>query len=117
MSWYSLFNNIEGLLWLFVAGFVFVKTPYSTRQQQLSINLATLGFLAFGLTDFLEANYEAHVPLWLYALKISCGTAIFISRYTWKSWNRFRFTDREFLFAIFCLAAVTAIIIYQQSLP
>lgn len=115
MSFYSLFNNIEGVLWLIVAAIIAICTSCNTSQQKAAVILATVAFVLFGLTDFIEAHYEARVPLWLYAWKIACGCAIFTSRYTWLGWARFRWTDREFLFAIACLIAIIAIMVYQYS--
>jgi len=115
MSFYSLFNNIEGILWLFVAATIAIRTPRNNSQQKAAVVLAVVAFVLFGLTDFIEAHYEARVPLWLYAWKIACGSAIFTSRYTWLGWTRFHWTDREFLFAIACMIAIFAIMVYQYS--
>ncbi len=113
-SWYVRFNAVEGLLWVVVAVFVAVRTPAVNLQQRWEARCGSLAFALFGTTDWLECRYEAMIPLWLWSLKIACGSAIFASRYTWRGWDRFRFRDREVLFGVFCLTCVAALIWLQR---
>ncbi len=78
--------------------------------------MATMAFIAFGMTDLLEVGRIGTFPLWLWGLKIACGIAILASRYTWLGWQRFRWTDREMRFGIGCLIAVIGIIALQRWL-
>jgi len=118
MSWsvYDLFNLVEGLLWWGVAGFLLSRARPSTGQQRWAIGVGAIGFLVFGVTDFLEIGSAGQLSGGLWGLKIACGTAIFCSRYLWRGWNSFRWIDREFLFGIFCLLSVAVVITLQHRL-
>ncbi len=114
MSWYQAFNLIEAGLWFVVAMVIAIRAPRATRQQFRGVILATVSFSLFGVTDILEAFHEGFIPLWLWGMKCLCGVGILSSRYTWRGWNTFRWRDREFLFGLFCLAAVVILIVLQH---
>lgn len=116
MHWYPLFNTIEALLWWIVAGAVLAKTPQENLQQRHGAVLGAAAFFAFGISDFLEAAVGPPIPLWLWGVKCLCGTAILAARYTWLGWSRFRWTDREVLFALGCLLAVILLIVFQSQI-
>lgn len=116
MDWYNSFNTVEALLWFAVAIVIAVRVPTQTRQKRFGAGLASASFLVFGVTDLLEVGRAGHLPLWLWGLKIACGVGIFVSRYTWLGWNRFRWRDREFLFGLGCLVAVLVVIVLERWL-
>jgi hypothetical protein len=113
-SWYVQFNALEGLLWMAVAVIVAVRTPVASVQQRWAARCGVFGFALFGASDWLECRHEAHIPLWLWAMKIASGGVIFAARYTWLGWDRFRCRDREVLFGVFCLICVVALIWFQR---
>jgi len=107
---YKNFNYVESVIWLVVA----VTLPFLfsriTSSQKLGICVASLGFIAFGISDFIEASVKNEIPIWLLAYKIFCGAMMLSGRYTYIGWNKFSVKDRYFLFALFCLIAVIGII-------
>ena len=115
MNWYQTFNTVEGVLWWVVAGVILARTPQETPQQRCGARLAVGAFLAFGLSDFLEASQQGAIPLWLWGIKVLCGCAILAARYTWLGWSRFRWTDREILFGLGCLFAVVLLVVFQPT--
>jgi hypothetical protein len=113
-SWYARFNVVEGVLWMAVAAVVALRTPAADSRQRWAARCGVLALAAFGATDWLECRYEAIIPLWLWAMKIACGGAILAARYTWLGWRRFRFQEREVMFAVFCLVCVAGLIWLQR---
>ncbi|MEI8379380.1 MAG: hypothetical protein WCJ09_04570 [Planctomycetota bacterium] len=113
-SMYAIFNVIEGILWFVVATTIVVRVPRATVVQRRTVFGGAAAFAVFGVTDFLESGTDGRLPAWLWLLKIACGVAILASRYTYKGWDRFRWYDREFLFGIGCLVAVSLIIVLQK---
>lgn len=110
---YENFNYVEGVIWFLVAlGLPFFIKP-RTRDKQLAIGIASLGFIAFGISDFLEAAHHGEIPLGLLAFKIVCGAVILSGRFTYVGWKKFRLTDRYFLFGLFCMLAVIGIIVVR----
>lgn len=113
---YVIFNRLEGVAWIAVAiGLPFYIRP-ATRRQKWSIYAASLGFVLFGVTDFLEAPLRGQLPAWLWIFKISCAAVILSCRFSYVGWNRFRITDRYFLFGAACLAATLGVIWLQRVL-
>jgi hypothetical protein len=113
-GWYEGFNVVEAVLWWIVAYVIYRRAPRESLQQRLAVLLAIVAFVAFGISDLLEAR-EGFMPLWLWGFKCLCGAAILAARYTWRGWSTFRWTDREFLFGLGCLMAVIALITLQLS--
>lgn len=113
---YVIFNRLEGLAWWIVAAALpFVVKP-KTPRQKWAIALASLGFVLFGITDFLEAPLRGQLPPWLWLFKIGCAAWILSSRFFYIGWNRFRLTDRYFLFGLACLTATLGVIWLQHVL-
>ncbi|MEP3213037.1 MAG: hypothetical protein ABJQ29_07590 [Luteolibacter sp.] len=77
---------------------------------------ASFGFLLFGISDFLEASTYGDMPPWLWAMKMGCAAWLLACRFSYIGWRNFRFTDRYFLFALFCLAASIAVILLANRL-
>jgi threonine/homoserine efflux transporter RhtA len=115
MDWYNAFNAVEAGLWFVVAAVIAGWTPCATRQQRAAVWLACVSFALFGLTDLLEIGRAGAIPLWLWGLKIACGSGILAARYTWRGWRTFRWRDREFLFGVGCLTAVGMLIVVQRG--
>lgn len=114
MPWYDRFNFVEACLWAVVAFAIPMRAKATSRQQRVAVILGSVAFLAFGATDLLEIGRAGHLPVWLWACKVACGAAILSARYTWRGWRTFHWRDREFLFALACLAAVALVIVVQR---
>jgi hypothetical protein len=107
---YKNFNYAEGIIWLVVALAIPFLFPRISNNQKLGIGIASLGFIAFGISDLIEASVQNEIPTWLLAYKIFCGAMMLSGRYTYIGWNKFSIKDRYFLFGLFCLIAVIGII-------
>lgn len=66
-------NQIEAILWfVFSAGFV-IRAVRTTRGHRRLAVILTLAFLAFGVSDLIEARTGAWWrPAWLLILKAAC---------------------------------------------
>jgi hypothetical protein len=113
VTWYQAFNLAEAVLWWCAAMVIVCRVPCASLQQRGAVVLGGISFIAFGVTDVLEATHEHWIPLWLWGFKVLCGVGIFSARYTWRGWNRFRWSDREFLFGLGCLIAVMMLVWLQ----
>jgi|GEM_PF-2068042 len=113
VTWYQIFNLAEAALWWCAAAVIACRVPCTSLQQRVAVVLGGISFIAFGITDVLEATHERWIPLWLWGFKVLCGVGIFSARYTWLGWNRFHWRDREFLFGLGCLLAVVVLIWLQ----
>ena len=96
MNLYTDFNNVEGAIWIVAALALPFLAKLSTTGKKLAVATSSLGFLAFGATDFLEASLTGVVPWWLWALKIVSGATILCGRFAYMGWKQFKFTDRYF---------------------
>ena len=115
VDWYRRFNQTEAVLWLLVALFILWRVRPANARQRVAVWAAAATFAVFGLSDWLEADQYGRVPLWLYGLKIACGLSIFVCRFTWLGWSTWHWRHREFLFGVFCLAAVAFAIWFQYG--
>lgn len=113
---YAWFNYVEAVLWIAVAVFLAVRVPRRLRAELLGVVIGCIAFVMFGLTDVLEAPYFGRLPWWLWAAKVVCGAGILAARYTYIGWNRWRWHDREMLFATACAVAVGVVIVLQRWL-
>lgn len=69
---YQLFNQLEGMLWL-VIGVALLFHYLATRLRNRLTLIASLAFLVFGYSDFLESQNRTWPPsLWLLGLKGLC---------------------------------------------
>lgn len=107
---YESFNYIEGFVWLMIAIAIVFLFPRTTSNQKLGLAIASVGFIAFGISDFLEVNFREEIPVWVLVYKIICGALMLSGRYTYLGWKKFSLRDRYFLFGLFCLFAVFGII-------
>ena len=115
MNWYEIFNLTEAGLWMLVAAVIVIRAPRSSRHQQWGVMLGAISFVAFGVTDILEAGNQGSIPLWLWGFKLLCGVGILAARYTWRGWSTLRWHDREIVFSLGCLIAVIAMITLQSQ--
>ena len=115
-SVYDIFNRIEGLMWFGIAGAILFVVKRSTRRQTIAIFLASFGFILFGITDFIEAPLQGHIPWWLWLYKIATAALILSCRFIYLGWHRFNLRDRFLVFGLFCLAAVSGVMVFQQYL-
>lgn len=110
---YKTFNYVEGVVWLLVAlGLPFFIRPQDS-EKKLGIAIASLGFVAFAISDFLEVAQQGEITVGLLIFKILCGAVILSGRFTYIGWKKFSFKDGYFLFGLFCLIAVTGIILVR----
>lgn len=116
MNWYEWFNLTEAGLWMLVATVIVFRVPRKSLQQQWGVFIGVVSFVAFGVTDVVEARHGGSIPLWLWGFKILCGVGILSARYTWRGWSTLRWSDREFLFGLGCLMAVIAVIVLQYQI-
>lgn len=116
MNWYQTFNTLEAGLWVAVAVAIPLLVRCENPRQRWAVALACTCFLAFGASDWLEAQRQAAIPLWLWGLKDLCGGGIFVARYAWLGWSRFCWRDREVIFGALCLSAVVGLICLQRAL-
>jgi hypothetical protein len=113
---YQLFNALEGLMWMGIAVAVpFVLKP-KTRQGISAIAAASLGFVLFGISDFLEAPTNGQLPAWLWLFKILCAGFLLATRFWYIGWDRFSFRDRYVVFGVCCLIATAGVIYLQNRL-
>jgi len=105
------FNRVEALAWFGTAfALPFIIRPQS-QKQGVSVIAACFGFVLFGVTDLLEAETGGDMPAWLWASKIACAAFLLGCRFHFIGWKNFKFTDRWFLFGVFCLGISVALIV------
>lgn len=105
----GIFNRVEALVWFGTAFALPFIVRSGSRKQRLSVIAAGFGFVLFGFTDLLEAEIVGDMPAWLWACKIACAAFLIACRFNFVGWQNFRFTDRWFLFGVFCLAVSVAL--------
>ncbi len=113
---YEVFNRVEGILWFLVAVAIHFAFKANSASQKWSLIAASLGFVLFGVSDFLEAPLHGQLPAWLWAWKILCATFILSCRYQFIGWRKFRLKDPYLLFGFFCLTASMGAIFLQTYL-
>lgn len=112
-NWYLVLNRIEAVLWFCVAAVLLGRMRWESGRQKRAVLWGAVAFVAFGMTDLLEATRAGSIPLWLWLAKIACGVAILVARFSWLGWDKFRWNSREVIFGLLCLLAV--LIIMQQQ--
>lgn len=113
---YEWFNRVEGIAWFAIAvALPFVIKTVSGRQK-ITVLAASLAFVLFGISDFLEAPTHGRLPLWLWAYKIGCAVFILGCRYNFVGWNKMCWNDRYSIFGMSCFAASLGAIVLQHLL-
>lgn len=113
---YEIFNRLEAVAWFAIALALPFFVKAGTSRKRCIIAVASLTFIAFGLTDLAEATTRGRMPPWLWAAKVGCAAILLSCRYTYLGWHHFRITDRYLLFALICLAAMCAGVLTQHYL-
>jgi hypothetical protein len=104
-SVYEIFNYFECVSWLTIAAvlpFYFRKCPPEKRG---SIYRASITFIFFGISDYLEAPTHGRLPPWLWAWKIGCAAYLLRCRYEYIGKDKFRWLDRTNILAFACFLA------------
>ena len=99
-----------------VAATIAINAERSRRSQLIAVVIGAVAFVFFGVSDLLELPTAGQLPAWLWGFKIFCGTLIFVARYTWRGWSQFRWRDREVVFGLSCLVAVSVVMSVQWYL-
>ncbi len=110
---YEAFNYFECAAWLVIAmvlPFWFRACPADKRGV---IIRASLTFVVFAVSDYLEAPTHGRLPPWLWAWKLLCAAYLLKCRYDYLGKERFRWFDRTNVLALACLLAVLLAIIVQ----
>lgn len=113
LSPYEIFNYLEGGIWLVVAVVLPFRYSSDSKSRKMGLLIAAVGFVAFGISDFLEATRQAEIPLWLWGMKVFCGMMLLIGRYTYLGWKSFAVSDRFFRLGVILLVMVVALIFLQ----
>ncbi len=113
---YVVFNRFEGTAWMVIAVVLPFVVKRETRRQNLSVFAASVGFVLFGVTDFLEAPLQGRLPAWLWVAKILCAAFILSCRYSYVGWDKFRLKNRYLVFGLGCLASSLGVIFLQHWL-
>jgi hypothetical protein len=78
---YAFFNIAEGFVWIGIACYLVIHRKRFKPEKRFWVLLAAPAFIAFAISDFLEAPlYATHIPAWLWAIKLVSGFLIFLSR-------------------------------------
>lgn len=105
-SAYEAFNYFECPAWVVIA----LALPFRFRrcppEKRCIILVASVIFVLFGVSDFLEAPTHARLPAWLWAWKLACATALLGCRFFCLGRARFRWLERTNLVAFACFPAV-----------
>ena len=89
LSPYEIFNYLEGGIWIVVAVALPFRFSFDSKPRKIGLLISAVGFVAFGVSDFLEATRQAAIPLWLWGLKVVSGIMILCGRYTYIGWRKF----------------------------
>ena len=114
LSPYELFNYLEGGIWIVVAVALPFRFSFDSKPRKIGLLISAVGFVVFGVSDFLEATRQAAIPLWLWGLKVVSGIMILCGRYTYIGWRKFSVADRFFRLGAILLVMVVALILLQS---
>ena len=110
MNRYQFLNYSEGTLWLIAAVAIRKIVVIKEKRHSTACNIAIIGFILFGVSDFIEGALTRKFHLWLWISKISCGVLFLIARAYYVGRKNFNWTDRYFLFFAFCLSVAAGIL-------
>ncbi|MFT5906695.1 MAG: hypothetical protein ACI9E1_002307 [Cryomorphaceae bacterium] len=116
MNHYQFLNFSEGALWLIAAVILRKIVVIEEKRHSTACNIAIIGFVIFGVSDFLEGSLTRELHLWLWTLKISCGVIFLSARVCYLGRKNFKWTDRYLLFFTFCLTVAAGIIYITETL-
>ena len=105
-SAYEAFNYVECAAWLIIAGVLPFWFRAAPRDKRRAIAHASVTFVVFAVSDFLEAPTHGRLPAWLWAWKLLCATYLLKCRYDYIGKENFRWRDRTNILALACFIAV-----------
>ena len=112
-SAYETFNYFECAAWLIIAIVLPVWFRACPRDKRGVIARASLTFVVFGVSDYLEAPTHGRLPPWLWTWKLLCAGYLLKCRYDYIGTGRFRWLDRTNILAGACFLAVLFAIFLQ----
>ena len=110
MNRYQFLNYSEGALWFIAAVILRKVVVINEKRHSSACNIAIIGFVIFGVSDFIEGSLTREFQLWLWILKIGCGVIFLIARACYLGRKNFKWTDRYFLFFAFCLSVAAGVL-------
>ena len=112
-SAYEAFNYFECAAWLVIA----IVLPFRFRacpvERRSVIARASLAFVIFAVSDYLEAPTHGRLPPWLWTWKVLCVAYLLKCRYDYIGRGRFRWLDRTNILAGACFLAVLVAMFLQ----
>jgi hypothetical protein len=115
MNHYQSLNYSEGALWIIAAVALRKILVINEKRHNTACNIAIIGLVTFGISDFIEGSLNREFHLWLWILKIGCGVVFLIARVCYVGRQNFKWTDRYFLFFVFCLSAAAGVLFISQG--
>jgi hypothetical protein len=112
-SVYEIFNYGECAAWLIIAVVLPVWFRRCPPEKRGVIWRASLTFVLFGVSDYLEAPTHGRLPWWLWAWKLACATYLLRCRYEFIGRERFRWLERTNVLALACFVAVLVAMFLQ----
>jgi hypothetical protein len=82
-------------------------------EKRRVITRASITFIAFAVSDYLEAPMHGRLPVWLWAWKLLCVTHLLKCRYDFIGRENFRWRDRTNILALVCFVAVLLAVFLQ----
>ncbi len=105
-SVYETFNYFECTAWITIA----VVLPFWFRrgppEKRGVIFRASITFVVFGISDYIEAPTHGRLPWWLWTWKLLCAGYLLKCRYDYIGRENFRWRDRHNILALACFLAV-----------
>jgi hypothetical protein len=105
-SAYEAFNYFECTAWITIA----IVLPFWFRacppEKRGVIARASITFVVFGVSDYLEAPTHGRLPWWLWTWKLTCAAYLLKCRYDFIGREKFRWRDRTNILALACFCAV-----------
>jgi len=105
-STYETFNYFECAAWLVIAAVLPFWFRACPAEKRPIIFRASLTFVVFAVSDYLEAPTHGRLPAWLWAWKLLCAIYLLKCRHDYSGGGYFRWRDRTNLLALACFLAV-----------
>ena len=84
-------NQIEAILWFAISAGFGIRAIRTARGQRRLAGILALAFLAFGVSDLIEARTGAWWrPVWLLILKTTC-----VGFFAYGLWEHFRIRKHD----------------------
>ncbi|MES2570072.1 MAG: hypothetical protein V4710_08455 [Verrucomicrobiota bacterium] len=105
-SAYEAFNYLECAAWIVIAAALPLWFRRSDAKKRGILLRASLTFILFGISDYLEAPTHGRLPPWLWVWKLLCAGYLLRCRYEYIGRKHFRWLDRTNILAGACFLAV-----------